>query len=93
MTFIDFLVVAPVLPFLPIIITWWLPWENWIPWAKVLHIIGPVLMYGAFVAWYFGGDTQDVFVIALAGAGLSFYGVVMLLKNPNAKSHDNSAAP
>ena len=49
-------------------------------------------MYGAFVAWYFGGDTQDVFVIALAGAGLSFYGVVMLLKNSNAKSHDNSAA-
>jgi hypothetical protein len=51
---IDALIVAPVLPLVPILATWWLPWENWIPWGKLPKaILGPYLLYASFVSWHF----------------------------------------
>jgi hypothetical protein len=53
MTVVDGLILAPLIPAVPIIITWWLPWEKWL-WDKVpKKVLGPYLWYGTFVAWHF----------------------------------------
>ena len=50
----DWIVLAPVIPLLPVIVTWWLPWEDWLPWGKIPKTIsGPFLFYAAFVTYYF----------------------------------------
>lgn len=53
MTAVDTLVLFPVIPALPIIITWWLPWEMWLRDKVPKIILGPYLCYLAFAAWYF----------------------------------------
>lgn len=53
MTVVDWLILAPVIPAAPIIITWWFPWEKWL-WDKVPRkILALYLIYGTFVAWHF----------------------------------------
>jgi hypothetical protein len=71
MTTVDYLVLAPIVPALPVIATWWLPWERWIPWVKFAHLLGPYLLYGAFAAWYFGMVWWGILIFAIAGATLT----------------------
>ena len=53
MTVVDWLILVPVIPAIPIIITWWLPWEGWL-WKKVpKKILAIYLCYMTFVAWHF----------------------------------------
>ena len=53
MTALDVLILLPVLPAAPVIITWWLPWEKWL-WEKVpKKVLAPYLCYLTFVAWHF----------------------------------------
>ena len=71
MTALDFAILLPALPLIPIAITWWLPWENWIPWGKLpLQYLGPYLLYVAFVAWHFELHTSLVLIAAAAGLAL-----------------------
>jgi len=47
------LVLIPLIPAIPVLVTWFLPWEKWL-WEKIPKtILGPYLLYGAFAAAYF----------------------------------------
>jgi hypothetical protein len=54
LTTIDILILVPVIPALPIVMTWPLPWERWIRWDELpAGFVGPYLLYCAFAAWHF----------------------------------------
>jgi hypothetical protein len=59
MSVTDLLIALPLIPIAPIVITWWLPWEKWIPdnWGNVpkavKNITGPYFLYVSFAWWYF----------------------------------------
>ena len=88
MTTVDFLVLAPIIPALPIVVTWWLPWERWIPWVKFAHLLGPYLLYGAFAAWYFGVAWWAALVFAIAGAVLSAMAITAAFHKPTVRPAD-----
>jgi hypothetical protein len=51
---VDVLVAIPVIPLIPVLATWYLPWEDWIPRAKFPKaFLGSYLLYAAFAASYF----------------------------------------
>ena len=69
MTTVDVLIAIPVIPLVPIFITWWLPWERWIPWGKLPKLVlGPYVLYAGFAAWHF--HTSDWFVLIVVVVGL-----------------------
>ena len=49
----DVLIAIPVLPLLPVLATWFLPWETWIPKEIPKFVLGPYFLYAAFAAWHF----------------------------------------
>ena len=63
---LDVIVFIPLIPALPVLATWYLPWERWIPRKISKSIIGPYLLYCAFAAWHFRGPW---WVVALVGLG------------------------
>ena len=50
----DVLVLVPLIPGMPVLATWWLPWERWLPKYIPKKILGPYILYAAFAAWHFG---------------------------------------
>jgi hypothetical protein len=38
---VDVLIVIPLIPRAPVVITWWLPWESWIPKKIPQYVLGP----------------------------------------------------
>lgn len=79
MTTVDIIVLAPIVPVLPLLVTWWLPWERWIPWAKVPPLLlGPYVLYGAFVGWYFHLHTWVIILLVLVGIIVSLIGLAAL---------------
>ena len=67
---IDVLILIPLIPIAPVLITWWLPWERWLfekaP-QKLSQFLVPYFLYAAFAAWHFGlGIWVEVLAIALA---------------------------
>jgi hypothetical protein len=59
------------------VITWWLPWERWIPWGKLPKIVlGPYVLYAAFAAWHFHADGWFVLIVIVAGVILTIAGAV-----------------
>lgn len=77
MTTIDILIAIPVIPLVPIFITWWLPWERWIPWGKLPKLVsGPYLLYAAFAAWRFHAGAWFVLIVVVAGVVLTVMGAV-----------------
>jgi len=89
MTVVDYLVLAPLIPFLPIIATWWLPWEQWFPMAKYSHIFGPAMLYGAFVAWYFEAEWWAVLVFVFFGLAVLAVAVWAFLYKPSIQQPEN----
>jgi hypothetical protein len=68
----DVLIMIPLIPLAPIVITWWLPWERWIPWGKLPKVVlGPYLLYASFAAWHFQVGWFVELVTLLAGTVLS----------------------
>jgi hypothetical protein len=65
---LDVLVFISLIPALPVLATWYLPWEDWIPKKVPKRIIGPYLLYCAFGAWYFKGSWWVIACAALFGA-------------------------
>jgi hypothetical protein len=72
MSIVDVLIVIPLIPLAPIVVTWWLPWESWIPKKVPNYVLGPYLLWAAFAAWRF---KWDAFVVIL----LAIFGVVALV--------------
>ena len=81
---LDVLVFIPLIPALPVIVTWYLPWETWIPKKLPKSIIGPYLLYCAFASWYF---TMPWWFIAL----VSVYGIVVCVVAVVDSKKDDSA--
>jgi len=80
MSAIDWLIVAPAVPVAPIFVTWWLPWETWIPWAKLPKaLLGPYALYLFFVGCHFDehlGHLWYYIWLAIAGVFLSVTAVI-----------------
>ena len=68
---IDVLVFLPLIPALPVLATWFLPWERWIPRKIPKSIIGPYLIYCSFAIWHFKQSGWFVALVALWGIGVS----------------------
>jgi hypothetical protein len=72
----ELLIAAPLVPSAPVLVTWWLPWERWIPWAKLKAVLGPYLVYVSFAAWYFSFGWFVVPISFLSGVALSTWAIV-----------------
>lgn len=82
MTTLDVLIAIPVIPLVPMFITWWLPWERWIPWGKLPKLVlGPYVLYAGFAAWHFHASDWFVLVLVVVGVILTIVGAV---ENPPA---------
>ena len=71
----DVLVFVPLIPALPVLITWYLPWERWIPKKIPKAILGPYLLYCAFGSWYFKMPWWLVAVVVIWGIAISVIAV------------------
>jgi hypothetical protein len=65
---VDVLILIPLIPLTPVVITWWLPWESWIPKKVPKYVLGPYLLYAAFAAWHFKLDPFVVILLAIFGS-------------------------
>jgi hypothetical protein len=64
---VDVLIFIPLIPAIPVIATWFLPWESWIPRRVPNKIIGPYLLYCAFAVWHFKEPGWLILGIAVWG--------------------------
>jgi hypothetical protein len=75
MTTLDVLIAIPVVPLVPIFITWWLPWERWIPWGQLPKLLlGPYVLYAGFAAWHFHASDWFVLMVFAVGVILTITG-------------------
>lgn len=72
---VDVLIFIPLIPAVPVIATWFLPWERWIPKRIPKTIIGPYLLYGSFAAWHF--RMSSWFILLLAAWGIVLWATVV----------------
>jgi len=68
---VDVLIFIPLIPAIPVIALWPLPWERWIPKVVPGKIIGPYLLYFAFAIWHFKQPWWAVLMAGLIGIALS----------------------
>ena len=81
MSTIDWLIMAPAIPAIPVFVTWYLPWERWIPWKKLPKaVVGPYALYLFFVAFHFDDNHRYWWLyygwLAIAGVAVSAMAVV-----------------
>jgi hypothetical protein len=72
---LDTSVFVPLIPAVPVLVTWVLRWERWIPRFIPKSVIGPYLLYGAFAAWYFKMPWWFVALVGVWGVGVTVWGV------------------
>ena len=76
---IDVLIFVLLIPAIPVVAFWTLPWERWI--AKIPNtIIGPYLLYCAFAIWYFKQPWWIVVWVGLLGIAVSAWAIFDLRK-------------
>ena len=68
---VDVLIFIPLIPAIPVIATWFLPWEFWIPKKIPNTITGPYLLYCAFATWHFKWSSWFVVMVSLWGIAVS----------------------
>jgi hypothetical protein len=73
---VDALVLISLIPVLPVIALWFLPWETWIPKFVPKKIIGPYLLYCTFGAWYFGMPWWLLIMVALWGIAVCAFAIL-----------------
>lgn len=74
---IDVLIFVLLIPAIPVVAFWTLPWERWI--AKVPNtIIGPYLLYCAFAIWHFKQSWWIVMWVGSLGIAVSAWAIVDL---------------
>ena len=80
MSTIDWVTIAPAIPAIPVFVTWYLPWERWIPWRKLPKaVVGPYALYLFFVAFHFDNHRYGWLYygwLAIAGVVVSIMAVV-----------------
>jgi len=76
----ELLIAAPLVTVSPVLLTWWLPWERWIPWAKLKAVLGPYLLYVSFALWYFKFGWFVVAISFLWGVALSMWAIIDAIK-------------
>jgi hypothetical protein len=87
MSIIDWLILVPAIPLIPVLVTWWLPWERWIPWARISKkIAGPFLFYLSFVEWHFRFNTWAVLLTALGALIVSVQAVREMVRGRQSDS-------
>lgn len=62
------LIAIPLLPLFPVVATWFLPWENWIPKKFPKWFLGPYFLYVSYAAWPFN---VGWFVVLVNTSGVS----------------------
>jgi hypothetical protein len=77
---VDVLIFLPLIPAIPVIAFWPLPWERWIPKIVPEKIIGPYLLYSAFAIWHFKQSWWIVSMVGLMGVGVSAAAIFDLRK-------------
>jgi hypothetical protein len=77
---VDVLIFIPLIPAIPVIATWFLPWERWIPDKIANKIIGPYLLYCAFAIWHFKQLWWTVLLVGLMGIAISAAAIFDLRK-------------
>lgn len=76
----DVLIFIPLIPAIPVIAFWPLPWERWIPKKIPKKIIGPYLLYCAFAIWHFKQPWWIVSMVGLVGIAVSAAAIFDLRK-------------
>jgi len=75
---VDILILVPLVPALPLVVVWYLPWEKWV-WERLpkqLRLFaGPYVLYASFVLWHFGCAWWAVLIGVAAGIGWSVWAV------------------
>lgn len=66
---LDVLVFISLVPVMPVLATWFLAWEKWVPKFVSKKVLVPYLLYCTFGAWYFEMPTWFVVVVLLLGIG------------------------
>jgi hypothetical protein len=51
-TTVDFFLLLPLVPVIPILATWWLPWECWLWKHLPKGFLGAYLLYCSVVLWH-----------------------------------------
>ena len=77
---VDVLIFIPLIPGIPVIALWFLPWENWIPKIIPKTIIGPYLLYCAFAIRHFKQPWWIVSMVGLIGIAISAAAIFDLRK-------------
>jgi hypothetical protein len=85
MSAVDWLILAPAIPVIPIFVTWYLPWERWISWESLpKSFVGPYALYLFFVAFHFDANHRLWWLyygwLAIAGVIVSVMAVVEKVK-------------
>lgn len=76
MSALDIAILLPLVPALPFVITWWLPWERWSFWQRIPKVVaGPYLLYCAFAEWHFNLPWWAVLITVLWGGLLCYIGL------------------
>jgi hypothetical protein len=68
------------IPAVPVVAFWVLPWERWIPKIIPNKIIGPYLIYCAFAIWHFKQPWWTVSMVGLMGIVVSAAAIFDLRK-------------
>ena len=77
MSWLDWILLVPALPFLA---TWWLPWEQWVESGRIRPwFAGPYLLYLAFLCLHF--DRAWWALVGYGVAGLAVIGRELERKN------------
>ena len=76
LSLIDVLIGLPLIPLAPVIVTWYLPWEKWIPRYVSKSVLGPYFLYASFAAWHFKVRWWIILLALALGASLSIAAVV-----------------
>jgi hypothetical protein len=83
MSTIDILIPPPLIPLAPLLVAWYLPWENWL-WVRLpkgLRLsVGPDAPYASFVLWRFKGAWWSGAVGNGMGLARSAWSVRQILK-------------
>jgi hypothetical protein len=82
---VDVLIFIPLIPAIPVVAFWVLPWERWIPKIIPNKIIGPYLLYCAFAIWHFKQSWWIVSMAGLAGIAVSTMAIFEARKARKAK--------
>jgi hypothetical protein len=77
---VDVLIFIPLIPAIPAVAFWFLPWEDWIPKIIPKTIIGPYLLYCAFAIWHFKQPWWFVSMVGLVGIAVSAVAIFDLRK-------------